>query len=83
MSEISEAENNKPFRIATIAYSPGEEYPWTLIRLGQTAEQGGFSFGTSRSDFLTLEDALEHLKESVDRDREVIEEVIQDARKWR
>ncbi len=83
MSEMPEAYNNKPYRIATIAYNPGEEYPWTLIRLGQTAEQGGFYFGTSRTDFVTLEDALEFLKESVDRDIKEIEEVIQDARKWR
>lgn len=74
---------NKPYRLATIAYSPGQEYSWTLIRLGQTAEQGGFSFGTSRTDFLTLQDALEYLKESIDRDMPHIEEHIQDAQKWR
>ena len=74
---------NKPYRLATIAYSPGEEYPWTLIRLGQTAEQGGFSFGTSRSDFLTLEDALEYLKESIARDMPTIEEHIKDERRWK
>jgi len=78
MSEIPA--DKKPFRIATLAYNPGEEYPWTLIRLGQTVEQGGFSFGTSRADFVTLEDALEYLKESVDRDIKEIEEFIDTRR---
>lgn len=73
---------DKPYRVATVAYSPGEEYSWVVIRLGKIPEQGGFSFGNSRTNFKTLDDALHFLNWTITQDMDLIKEAIGDPSKF-
>ena len=69
----------KPYYIAEIAYNPAwPDMPWHVHRTGVIPEQGGLCFGNQTVSFDTLENALEYLKETIEKDMPEYERLIKE-----
>lgn len=67
----------KPYQIAEICYNAEcPDMPWYVVRTGTVSEQGGFNLGTETLSFETVKDACTYLKSMIEKDIEIIKEII-------
>ena len=62
----SDNTTRRPFRIAELAYRPWDEFPWYVVRTGSVVEQGGLRFGVEGIGFITMEDAINYMKNATE-----------------
>jgi len=74
---MSDRPSPREFQTATLIYVPDNpEWPWWTHRVGEVVEQGGFVFGEEKAGHKTVEEALDYLKISMNRDLKLINDRI-------